>query len=335
MLAWGFAIFPSMADTNHYFDPSGSPLADYESIYPGLKEFFGDAVPDRFVVERIRANNPDYDPQTNRILLPNELKETYTQATLMSAWGALLNMTDKANLRSNFRFFSAGVQPLLCETNAACAANIQSKRRVLLMVNSYRKSGLLTFENAKDWNSFSARLASSTKNGGAAFAASTSFLHFLLDSYGKDTLLTYLGAMASNTDINAVFLASLKKDSLAVEKEWIDYLDRQPLPLPAPKVVRMLPENGATDVPVGLGEIEVEFDQPMDKWFSLVTKRNQGISYENGYWKNDHLRATKVKLLPNHEYVISINSEEYRSTANEDGVQLPITPWKFRTGPAD
>lgn len=337
LLALGIAAFPALAEGNHYFDPSGNALAEYENIYPELQAFFGDATPERFVVERTGAQYPDYDPQKNAILLPSKLNATDAnfRATMMSAWGAISKATDKANLRMDARFFTAGLQPVFCERVAACAEILESKRQVLYMVADYRQSGLLTFENAKDFKSFSDRLASATKNGGAGFAASVSFFYFLVDSYGKDAVMAYLAAMASNKDINAVFQASLKKDSATIEKEWISYLDQLPPKLPAPKVVRMTPENGATNVPAGPGEIEVEFDQPMAKSFSLVTRRNLGVSYEDGYWKNDHVRAFKVKLVPNHEYRISINSDEYRSTANTDGVQLPITPWNFKTGDAN
>jgi hypothetical protein len=38
----------------------------------------------------------------------------------------------------------------------------------------------------------------------------------------------------------------------------------------APKVVKVTPENGATDVDPTLKQIIVEFDQPMSDGFSLV-----------------------------------------------------------------
>lgn len=336
VVACGIVMAPAHAEGNHYFDPAGNALPEYESIYPELQALFGDKTPERFVVEKAGVPGPDYDPQKNRILLPRNFNAdaAFFHTTMISAWGAIAKVTDNANLRMDARFFTAGLQPLFCEKVSACAANLEPKRLVLNMVAGYRQSGLLTFDKAKDFKSFSDQLAGATKNGGASFAASSSFFYFLMDTYGKDSVMAFLAAMATNKDINAVCQASLKKDAAAIEKGWSDYLGQLPPPAPAPKVVRMVPENGATNVPVGPGEIEVEFDQPMAKSFSLVTKRNQGVSYEDGYWKNDHVRTFKVNLLPNHEYSISINSNEYRGTANVDGVQLPPTPWTFKTGEA-
>ena len=336
VLTCGIAVLPSYAEGNHYFDPAGNALPEYESIYPELQAFFGDKTPERFIVEKAGVPGPDYDPQKNRIVLPRNFNAdaAFFHATTISAWSAIAKATDNANLRMDARFFTAGLQPLFCGKVPACAANLEPKRQVLNMVAGYRQSGLLTFEKAKDFKSFSDQLAGATKNGGASFAASTAFFYFLMDTYGKDGVTAFLAAMATNKDINTVCQVSLKKDAAVIEKEWGDYLGQLPPPAPAPKVVRMAPDNGATNVPAGPGEIEVEFDQPMAKSFSLVTQRNQGVNYEDGYWKSDRVRAFKVNLLPNREYRISINSNEYRGTANVDGVQLPPTPWTFKTGEA-
>ncbi len=96
-----------------------------------------------------------------------------------------------------------------------------------------------------------------------------------------------------------------------------------------PKVVKAVPDDGASDVDPALKELRVEFDQPMLHGMSVV---GGGPAFPNltgkPRWENDHTFVCSWRLEPDHDYWLSINSDRFtnfRGTNGEAAVPHPIS----------
>ena len=103
-----------------------------------------------------------------------------------------------------------------------------------------------------------------------------------------------------------------------------------------PKVVTLVPANGATNVDAGLKVIQVVFDRPMrDKSWAMC---GSGPHYPETLGKPhyDEQRKTwtvAVKLKPDWDYEFRLNAGQYQSFQSEEGVALKSVAVTFRTGP--
>jgi hypothetical protein len=102
----------------------------------------------------------------------------------------------------------------------------------------------------------------------------------------------------------------------------------------APKVVRMIPANGATDVDPALTEIKVFFDRPMtDKAWSVV---GGGPHYPESAGDVSYDAEHKVFTMPVHlkaawSYQFWLNHGKFNSFQSADGVELESVEVNFRT----
>jgi hypothetical protein len=101
-----------------------------------------------------------------------------------------------------------------------------------------------------------------------------------------------------------------------------------------PKVVSMIPVNGAQDVDPGLTAIQVVFDRPMaDKSWALVG----GGPHCPEAGKDAHYDAQRkiwtvpVKLKPDWSYEFMLNAENYEGFRSEEGVPLEPVSVTFKT----
>ena len=101
-----------------------------------------------------------------------------------------------------------------------------------------------------------------------------------------------------------------------------------------PKVVSMIPANGAQDVDPGLTAIQVVFDRPMaGKSWSLVG----GGPHCPEAGKGAHFDAQRktwtvpLKLKPDWSYEFMLNSESYDAFRSEEGVALEPVSVTFKT----
>jgi hypothetical protein len=101
-----------------------------------------------------------------------------------------------------------------------------------------------------------------------------------------------------------------------------------------PKVVSMIPANGAQDVDPGLTAIQVVFDRPMaDKSWSLVG----GGPHCPEAGKGAHFDAQRktwtmpIKLKPDWSYEFMLNSETYDAFRSAEGVPLEPVSVTFKT----
>jgi len=101
-----------------------------------------------------------------------------------------------------------------------------------------------------------------------------------------------------------------------------------------PRIVSMVPANGAQEVDPKLTEIQVVFDRPMkDKSWSLVgggphcPEVGKGTHYD----AQRKIWTAPVKLKPDRSYQFMLNSETYDAFRDEDGVPLEPVTVTFKT----
>ena len=98
-----------------------------------------------------------------------------------------------------------------------------------------------------------------------------------------------------------------------------------------PRVVSTFPKNGSQDVDPSIKEISVTFNEGMmdGNWSWVYEDKNTfpqmvGQAY---YTDNNKKNILPVKLDPNKEYVIWINSADYQNFKNKNGI--PAVPFRF------
>ncbi len=102
-----------------------------------------------------------------------------------------------------------------------------------------------------------------------------------------------------------------------------------------PKIMRLIPKNGAKDVNPNLTEIRVTFSVPMGAGFSWTGGGPDFPTIPKGkkpYWTEDHKTCVlPVKLEPGHTYRLGINSPSYKSFQSSGGVPLAPVVLRFTT----
>jgi hypothetical protein len=102
----------------------------------------------------------------------------------------------------------------------------------------------------------------------------------------------------------------------------------------APKVVSMVPANGASDVDPALGEIKVTFDRPMrDRAWSVVRAGGEfpKIAGPVHYDEARTVLTIPVRLEPGTRYELWLNRGRYMAFQSEDGIALRPLRVTFRT----
>ncbi len=107
-----------------------------------------------------------------------------------------------------------------------------------------------------------------------------------------------------------------------------------------PQVVRTVPENGAQSVDAATTELRVTFDQPMatKRGYSFVIVGSKSVFPEvvgKPQWISDTTIVLSVKLKPDRQYSLGINSERYQSFRGINGLPAVPYPISFYTAPLD
>ena len=103
----------------------------------------------------------------------------------------------------------------------------------------------------------------------------------------------------------------------------------------APRVVSTVPENGSSDVDPSLGEISVTFDEEMTdgNWsWAYDDKSKFPQTLGQAYFDdNNKKNSSPVKLEPNKEYVIWINSAKFKNFKDKSGNSAYPFKFTFKT----
>lgn len=104
-----------------------------------------------------------------------------------------------------------------------------------------------------------------------------------------------------------------------------------------PAVVEMNPANGATGVDPKTAELRVTFSVPMGAGFSWTGSGPEHPASPAGKgpaWSEDHLTCVlPVKLEPNRQYRVGLNSPSHKNFQSAAGVPLDPIVYTFKTGP--
>ena len=102
-----------------------------------------------------------------------------------------------------------------------------------------------------------------------------------------------------------------------------------------PKIVKLEPENDATDVDPDTKDLKVTFDIPMGSGMSWT---GGGPNFPNlpkgkkAKWSNDGKTCTlPVALEPDHEYELGINSLSFKNFRSKHGIPAEPVVYKFHT----
>ncbi len=103
----------------------------------------------------------------------------------------------------------------------------------------------------------------------------------------------------------------------------------------APIVIETFPSNGSTDIDPSISELSVTFNEEMQdgNWSWAYTNKNQfpemtGQPYFSEKFTKNIL---PVKLEPNKEYEIWINSEKFKNFKDKAGNPAIPYKWVFKT----
>src|SRR5690606_30988743 len=106
-----------------------------------------------------------------------------------------------------------------------------------------------------------------------------------------------------------------------------------------PQIVKMEPENGATEVDPSLTKLTVTFDRPMAEGFSWTGGGEMFPTIPAGQkpsWSDDRKTCTlPVELAAGKQYRLGLNSRSYKNFASAAGVPLEPVVYEFRTSPGN
>jgi len=98
-----------------------------------------------------------------------------------------------------------------------------------------------------------------------------------------------------------------------------------------PRVVDTFPPNGSEDVDPAINEISVTFNEEMmdQNWSWAYENENEfpNIKGQSYYTENFTKNVLPVRLEPNKEYVIWINTQQFQNFKDKSG--NPAVPFKF------
>ena len=100
-----------------------------------------------------------------------------------------------------------------------------------------------------------------------------------------------------------------------------------------PRVIETVPEDGQQDVDPRLKQIRISFDQDMGRGRSIC---GGGPTYPKTVgkprWINRRTIVLPVRLEPNRDYGLSVNSRSFKNFKNLRGQPAVVYPIRFRTG---
>lgn len=103
-----------------------------------------------------------------------------------------------------------------------------------------------------------------------------------------------------------------------------------------PKIVRLIPSNGAQRVDPQLSALVIEFDRPMtDRSWSIVGggPNFPEITASPSYDSDRKVLTVPVRLKPEWDYVLWLNRNQFQNFISAEGVPLEPVEVRFSTGP--
>lgn len=314
----------------HFYNDDDQPLPQYERIYDELVKYFQGCVPQKIKVIPIIGKVSRFDHKKERILIGNYALTNDPDGVIAheSCHLCMANYTKGASVREEFRFIDEGFAEIFQNIVNDRLEEYKSEALAVAAVQ-YLKSNL-SLVKAQKWSEYFGNPEMQTNF--YAYPVGASFVFFVLDTYGMEEFLAFVKDLGQTVNLDDSFQNVFQKKLPTMEKEWLEYLSKVKVSTTQPAIVKMFPENSASNVSIKTEEIYVEFDLPMLKTIALITDCESGVCYRNAYWKNDRILAVKVDLLPDYQYRILIGNPSGNRLMSKVGVELPVTVWSFKTG---
>jgi hypothetical protein len=144
-------------------------------------------------------------------------------------------------------------------------------------------------------------------------------------------IIAFFDDYARNADTKlAAVKAAMEKRQQEQMKEWQEK---------GPRIVSMVPPNGAEDVDPNLKMIVVTFDRPMrSPGWAVVTLGSSNEVPKGagpvGYDSERKVFTMPVELQPDKEYRFGLNAEGYLGFQSQEGIPLAPVVVRFKTGQA-
>lgn len=320
---------------HHYYDLNGNSLEQYDSLWETLHEYYGEHLPKVLTLGYIEGESSLFDPQNNRVNLA--VRELYHPAGRRviaheSSHIALYHLTAGASSLEPFRFFDEG-QANIMGALAADALGDYKDLALNAAAIQYSK-GNVSLERVQRWSSY---YGEPDSRNPYAYDVGASFNFFILEIYGQEALFRFFEDIGKTRDLSQTVRNLFNKSAGDFEAEWLQYLLEIDTSLVRPAVVEMYPPHNAESVPVDVKEIYVRFNTEMLPSICILTPscQDSAVCYKNAYWKAKNILAVKVqgRLKPGHLYRLSLGVPQKCDNKSVAGVELPITPWYFKTAP--
>jgi hypothetical protein len=314
----------------HFYNADDQPLPQYEWIYDELVKFFQDYVPEKIKIIPITGKVSRFDHQKERILIGDYALKNDPNGVVAheSCHLCMANYTKGASVREEFRFIDEGFAEIFQNIINDRREEYKSEALAVAAVQNLKSN--ISLAKAQKWSEYFGNPEMQTNF--YAYPVGASFVFFLLDTYGMDEFFVFVKDLGQTVNLDETFQNVFQKKIPALEKEWLGYLSKVKVSNVQPRIVKMFPENSASNVSIKIEEIYLEFDLPMQKTIALITNCESGICYRNAYWKSDRILAVKVDLLPDYHYRIMIGNPSGNRLMSKVGVELPVTVWSFKTG---
>ena len=330
LLFTGSSMIYSGEKPGHYFDVDHKPLPQYEFIYDKLKDYFKNSVPQKIIVKYTTENTSRFDPINERVLI-NASSAKYDLIGVIaheSCHLCMANLTKKASVKEEFKFFDEGFANIFQSTITNKAEDYKNESLTIAAVQNSRNN--VSFAKVQRWSEYFGD--PQIKTNFNANLVGSSFDFYVIDTFGMDKLMTFFKDISKTQDLGESLKNVFKNDKQSIETEWLQYLKKVNVSSTEPHIIKMFPANLETNVSIKTNEIYVEFDIPMSIDIILITNCNEGVCYKDAYWKTDKILAVKVNLLPNYQYKVSLGDNYHGRFMSKVGVELPITSWSFNTG---
>ncbi|UCH98373.1 MAG: hypothetical protein JSV88_16440 [Candidatus Aminicenantes bacterium] len=324
---------------HHYYDLHGNSLEQYDPIWDTLSDYYGSYLPHVLTVVYIEGESSRFSPEHNQVRLSVRTAFASTGKLILaheSSHIALYHVTAGASLLEQFRFIDEG-QAQIIGALATDTFETYQQQALNTAAMQYHK-GNVSFEKVQQWSSYYGKPGSENP---FAYDVGASFNLFLRERYGQKALFQFFEDLGTTRDLSQTIRNLFHTSAEELENEWFQYLASVDITpneaLVPPRVVEMYPPHGAEHVPVDVKEIYVRFNTDMRTTDMCINTpcKDTGICYKHAYWKTKKILAVKVQgsLKPDYPYQLSLGVPHQKCVfTSVAGVDLPMTPWHFRTG---
>ncbi len=330
LVLFSAALIYADSSTSHFFNVINQPLPEYEPVYPLLKQYFADSVPETIIVSYTKRKTSQFNPNSEIVLISEFVQKDNAVAVVghESSHLSLANLTQGASVMEQFRFFDEGFADIF---ESIVQKDTEAfKRDSLIIAALQSQNHNVSFKKVQNWSEYFGN--PQVKTNFYAYPVGSSFDFFIIDTYGMEQLFAFFKDIGNTQDLEKSIKNVFKKDQQVLETDWLRYLGKVDVSVAAPQIIKFYPENKMSNISPNTSEIYIEFTTPMMPLIRLITSQTTGISYKDAYWKTPKILAVKVKLQPNCSYVISLGDRDHGRFLSKYGIALPVTEWSFTTG---